>query len=994
MGASSYDGTWDLAPADRLLIEAKHWGNRLRFAIMLLFFRARGRFPRTIGEISEDVMTGLARTLGVPAPDGTALLPSTSDRTLERQRAEIRALLGFREATVADAEELGAWLRDHAVAETRDHAVAETRDHGRLTACLEERCRALRIEPPTPDRVGRIVRSAVRAYEDRLFATIHARLPPEVRERPDALLRPPPAGTGADGEDDPAAAEGARALLNFVRGDPGKAGVASVTRGLERLEAIRAVGLPADLFAGVLPHEVELCRRRVAVQPPSDLRRLPEPVRLAWLAAYAHRRGRALTDDLVELLVETVHAIGARAERRVEQQVIGELKRVTGKTNLLFEIAGAAVARPDGTVRDVVFPVVGEQTLRDLVRERQSGPTYRTSLRTTIRSSYAGHYRRVVPRLLDALDFRSNNAVHRPVIEALALVRRYAGTRVRHIPAHETVPIEGVVRPLWRGAVIDAGTHGKPRVNRITYQICVLETLRERLRSKEIWVVGADRYRNPDEDLPADFAERRTPYYEALGLPLDADAFVAGLQDELRAGLSRLDAGLPRNPRVRITSRRGGWITVSPLQARPKPESIEALKAEVAATWPMTSLLDIIKETDRRLGFTDALGSPTAYETLDRDELRPRLLLCLYGLGTNTGLRRLDAARDGGPGYRDLADARRRYLTPDRLREAIAVVTNGTLRARDPTIWGEGTTACASDSKHFGAWDQNLTTQWHVRYGGRGVMIYWHVERNSLCIHSQLKSPSSSEVASMIEGVLRHCTEMAVDRQYVDSHRQSVVAFASTKLLGFQLLPRLKRIGKQRLYRPDAGQADAYARLQPVLSRPIGWDLIRRQYDEMVKYATALRLGTAEAEAILRRFNRENVQHPTYKALLELGKAVKTCFLCRYLADEAPRREVNDGLNVVEHWNSANDFVFFARRGEMSSNRAEDHELSMLSLHLLQNCMVFVNTLMLQQVLARPHWAERLTARDRHALTPLFWEHVNPYGRQELDMRTRIAALG
>ena len=65
-------------------------------------------------------------------------------------------------------------------------------------------------------------------------------------------------------------------------------------------------------------------------------------------------------------------------------------------------------------------------------------------------------------------------------------------------------------------------------------------------------------------------------------------------------------------------------------------------------------------------------------------------------------------------------------------------------RARNPAIWGEGTTACASDSKHFGAWDQNLTTQWHARYGGRGIMIYWHVERKSLCIHSQLKSPSSS----------------------------------------------------------------------------------------------------------------------------------------------------------------------------------------------------------------------------------------------------------
>ena len=160
-----------------------------------------------------------------------------------------------------------------------------------------------------------------------------------------------------------------------------------------------------------------------------------------------------------------------------------------------------------------------------------------------------------------------------------------------------------------------------------------------------------------------------------------------------------------------------------------------------------------------------------------------------------------------------------------------------------------------------------------------------------------------------------------------------------------------------------------------------------------VKYATALRLGTAETEAILRRFTRSNVQHPTYRALAELGKAIKTIFLCRYLRDEALRREINDGLNVIEHWNSANDFVFFAPRGELGSNRREDQELSMLSLHLLQNCMVFVNTLMLQQVLARPHWADRLTSRDQQAVTPLIWDHVNPYGRFELDMDSRIPVL-
>jgi TnpA family transposase len=977
-------GDGRLTPADYALIGAKSRANRLGFAVMLLFFRERGRFPRGPDEVDAGTVADLARRLDVPEPDPDALFPfGAAERTLERQRAEIRALFAFREATIADAEALGIWLRDY--------AVAETRDIGRLAAALEERCRAIAIEPPTADRIERIVRAAIHAHEERFAATIHARLSLEARERLDALLHP--ARTAEDGRDVVEPVAGARAVLNFVRGEPGRASVNSVKRELERLAVIRGMALPDGLFDDALPHEVELCRQRVSVQPPSDLRRLPEAPRLTWLAAYAHLRGRALTDGLVELLVETVHAISARAERRVELKVINEFRKVTGKTNLLYEIANAAIERPDDPVRQVIFPIAGEQALHDLVREWQSGPMYKKSLRTTIRGSYTRHYRRMVPALLDALEFRSNNALHRPVIEALGVVKRHAASRLRHLPDDETVPIESVVRPLWRDAVIDTDAKGRKCVNRLTYEICVLEALRERLRSKEVWVVGANRYRNPDEDLPAAFADHRVAHYAALKLPLDAARFIAALQGEIRDALATFDTGLKCNPHVRISRKGGGWIRLSPLTARPDPENVAALKAEITATWPMTSLLDMVKETDLRLGFTNALASPTAYETLDRAVLRPRLLLCLNGLGTNTGLRRMDAACEGGPSYRDLVYARRRYITVDRLRQAIAIVTNGTLRIRDPGVWGEGTTACASDSKHFGAFDQNLTTQWHVRYGGRGIMIYWHVEKKSLCIHSQLKSPSSSEVAAMIEGVIRHCTEMAVERQYVDTHGQSEVAFAFCRLLGFALLPRIKRIQTQRLYRPEGGHADAYPCLQPVLTRPIDWDLIARQYDEMVKYATALRLGTAETEAILRRFTRANVQHPTYKALAELGKAVKTVFLCRYLHDEGLRREINDGLNVIEHWNSANDFVFFARRGELSSNKSEDQELSMLSLHLLQNCMVFVNTLMLQQVLARPHWAGRLNARDLHALTPLIWEHVNPYGRFDLDMDTRIAAL-
>ena len=395
----------------------------------------------------------------------------------------------------------------------------------------------------------------------------------------------------------------------------------------------------------------------------------------------------------------------------------------------------------------------------------------------------------------------------------------------------------------------------------------------------------------------------------------------------------------------------------------------------------------LTKETDMRVGFSARFHTAATRTELSRTTLQKRLLLCLYALGTNTGFKRI--AQEETP--QDLSYIRRRFINKDNLREAIAEVVNAIFKVRSTHIWGEATTACASDSKKFAAWDQNLLTEWHIRYRGPGIMVYWHLDKKAACIHSQVKSVSSSEVAAMIEGVLHHCTTMNVEKNYVDSHGQSEVAFAFCHLLGFQLLPRLKPISRQRLYRPRKDHGKAYPNLQPVLTRPIRWKLIEQQYDEMVKFATALRLGTAETEAILRRFTRTGPQHPTYQAFAELGKAVKTIFLCEYLHSPELRREIQEGLNVIENWNSANSFIFYGRCSEISTNNREAQEAAVLSMHLLQVCMVFINTLMLQRVLADPEWQDRLETEDLRALTPLIYAHVNPYGRFYLDMDERLS---
>ena len=158
----------------------------------------------------------------------------------------------------------------------------------------------------------------------------------------------------------------------------------------------------------------------------------------------------------MELLIATVHRIGARAERRVTNELINAFKRVTGKENILFLIAEAALAKPDDAVREVVFPAVsdGEQTLRELVHEfKTKGPVYRRTVQTTLRASYTGHYRRGLIALLDVLEFRSSNTAHRPVIDALTLIKRYAKTaNLTYYPLGETVPAHRGATGEWSPA--------------------------------------------------------------------------------------------------------------------------------------------------------------------------------------------------------------------------------------------------------------------------------------------------------------------------------------------------------------------------------------------------------------------------------------------------------------------------------------------------------------------------------------------------------------
>ncbi|MCM3925640.1 DUF4158 domain-containing protein [Frankia sp. AiPs1] len=320
---------WTLGKGDRKLLRNKAGASRVGFALLVKYFELEGRFPRHGGEVPRAAVGYVAQQVGVDAVLFAKY--AFTGRTIEHHRAEIRRELGFRECTLADEDALADWLAGEV-------CPVELTDDRQRRALLA-RCREMRLEPPGPSRVERVLGSARAGFEQQFTTLVAGRLPAAAVGRLEWLVAVP-----EDGED--TAAGGGPVLLAELKEDPGKLGLDTLLREISKLERVRALGLPGDPFEGWSEQLVGAWRARAAKLYPSDFRASPTATRLTRLAALCWTRITELIDGLVDPLIQLVHVINARAERRVEREMTAEYRTVAGKTGILVEGAVLRGRRP------------------------------------------------------------------------------------------------------------------------------------------------------------------------------------------------------------------------------------------------------------------------------------------------------------------------------------------------------------------------------------------------------------------------------------------------------------------------------------------------------------------------------------------------------------------------------------------------------------------------------------------------------------------------
>ena len=322
--------------------------NRQGMAILLKGLQYLGYFPESLQQVPGSIRSFMGKQLGLLTDFINEYPWETSTR--ERHLAQIREFTGWRSMTSQDKEELEQWLR-------QDGALSAPSGE-KLLDCACQRLFQLRLEFPAEAELQRLVNGALNGYFYDLYEQITAQLQPEVQTQLDQLLVVPP--------------DRVVSPFESFKADATNPGVNNLEQEISKLKTLRSVGVPLEAFRSIPWKVLQMLKRRGWNEKASEMREHPHVVRYALLATFVHLRLAEVTDDVVKMLVEIIQRLDRRSDQQLYRELLRDLQGVEGEIQILFRVAEVVITKPEGTIREVLFPVVEEETFHQLVLESRN----------------------------------------------------------------------------------------------------------------------------------------------------------------------------------------------------------------------------------------------------------------------------------------------------------------------------------------------------------------------------------------------------------------------------------------------------------------------------------------------------------------------------------------------------------------------------------------------------------------------------------------------
>lgn len=934
---------WTLSPQDlRVVLAHRGHDNVLRFAVQLCVLKKHGRFLSDYAQVPAAVLGYLSRQLEIEPL--AALTGRARDNTEGDYQREIATYLGWHSYDASVATRLRTWIAE----QVAQHLYV---DH--LVEKAEDWLRENRIVIPGPVVFEREVNAAYRHAESGVFRRIAAQIPPVVRQAIDRLLAVDDAGGKTD-------------FMRFAEYPP-EAKAKHIVRFFDRYRLLAALGLDQVRFAGVGRELLQRLAAAVRTYQAWQIRHFEPDKRYALAVCFLYEAKKTLLDDLVAMHAQFMTAMERQSRWAWEEEHRRLRHQVQRGVAALRNLATAVLAlrsEPEAPLSRL-FERVNAAAIAAAVQdceafEQLQAHGYVNRLRTRY-----GNFRRYFRHFIH-LEFRAEPS-GQGLLQAIELLHQLDAGALKALPA--TVDIT-FVPAAWRGRLA-----ADPRgIDRRTWEIALALALRDALRAGEIYLPDSRRH-VAFWDLcydPVAWESQKPAAYQALGLPVEAEAALAPLIEEFRATAAGTALNLPTNPFAELVA---GELRLKRDPALEEPAQAPLLRQLLARHLSKVRIEHLLREVDAYCRFTAAL-QPLGRTPADPRRHEPVLLAALTAHGTNLGIWAMADSAEGMTVDR-LQAVSRACLRPETIRAANAILVNAVRALPLSACYGDGRLS-SSDGQRFGVQRSSLVTALYPRYFGyydRAVTVYTHLSNQFSVFATEAISCAEREAPYVLDGLLMNDTELEIQTHTTDTHDFTEQIFGLCFLLGFAFMPRLKDLASQQLYRPTG--LEAPESLRPLFTGTVDLDLIKEQWDGLVRVAASLKNRIVPAQVVAKRLIGAGSGNRLAKALTHLGRLVKTTYLLRFVDDRELRRVVGLQLNRGEFRQKLARYIFFANQGEFRSGGYFEIMNKASCLSLLSNAILLYNTVHIGHTLAQAQAAGQVFPPDVIAhVPPLLFDHV------------------
>ena len=946
----------DLAEVDK----CRRDHNRLGFAYQIGFVRLFHRFPAQQPlEVGDELLNFIALQLGIEEARIADYAPW--QHTASEHQDRIREYLRLSDYDPQQADALERFVFEES---------CRLEQTASLLARAREFLKERRVLFPADSALLRLVGEQKKRAREHIVTKLVGGLSPGVIKVLDGLLEV------KEGE--------AVSGLQGIKANPAKPSATAMQRLADKLADIEATGaLAVDLswlnanYQRALFHYVRKCSA-------DRLREAGQDRRLAALVCFLRQSYRDAVDQAVDMFDKLLTRTHTRAEHELDDQMRGQ--RQTIKAALAALRSLGVIILDDSVAAVALRPRLFAAVPRDALEAQVAGlDEWVTGKKSDVFHGLVrrfSHLRQFSPVLLRALEFLPDAGDGDvPCLEALRVLKEINADLKRKLP--DDAPTDFIPKRLLPLVVIDG------KADRKSWECALLVKLQEDIRSGNLSVKHGKRFgRFEDYFLPKERWEPlRKSFFQRSGLPAAPENVRDHLTKRLNTAYDLFLKTVPDN--TYATVEEDGWHL-----STDAAETLDAaaqtrlgdLKKWLTKQMRMIRLPDLLIEVDNDLRFTDHFVPPAQRGGRDAEDVCT-LLAVVLAHGCNIGLHTM-AQITQGVTYKQLKRVSDWQMTEEAQRAALAALVHAISRLDATLHWGEGRTS-ASDGQRFAMPRKVLQQTYSTRFSDFALEFYSFVADNYSPFYSMPIECTDRDSAFVLDGLCYNESDLELEEHYTDTHGYTEINFAAFAMLGRRFCPRIRGLGKQRLYRLDAKRD--YGPLAGLVSRAdrtIDPQIIAEQWDRMGQFYASLESGHTTASVALKRLASCTAKNRFYRANRDLGRIFKTEFLLSYLSEPPLRSRIRKGLLKVEQLHALARDVYYGRRGRINARELHEQMNSCSCLTLILACVIYWQAKEISRVV---RWCQSKEDEEKIDVTllehvsPIEWDNVILYGQYVLD---------